>query len=113
MEACIHFRIWDSRSGGYEEYYLLGYKAVYYTESQPTFRKNISPPSLESKNMQNKKPSWKQVASRTTLKMEAICSSKTSVAFQQTTRRYIPEDSTLLYLLVRHNVSPICAYESG
>jgi hypothetical protein len=29
------------------------------------------------------------------LKMEAICSSKTSVDFQRTTWRYIPEDSTL------------------
>jgi hypothetical protein len=27
--------------------------------------------------------------------MEAICSSETSVAFQQTTRRHIPEDDTL------------------
>jgi hypothetical protein len=30
-----------------------------------------------------------------TLKMEAICSFETSVEFQRTTRRYIPEDSTL------------------
>jgi hypothetical protein len=30
-----------------------------------------------------------------TLKMEAICSSETSVDFQQTTRHYIPEYSTL------------------
>jgi hypothetical protein len=30
-----------------------------------------------------------------TLKMEAICSSETSVEFQQTTRRYFPEDITL------------------
>jgi hypothetical protein len=30
-----------------------------------------------------------------TLKMEVICSSKTSVDLQWTTRRYIPEDSTL------------------
>jgi hypothetical protein len=30
-----------------------------------------------------------------TLKMEAICSSETSVGFQRTTRRYIPEDNTL------------------
>jgi hypothetical protein len=30
-----------------------------------------------------------------TLKMEAICSSETSVASQQTTRRHIPEDDTL------------------
>jgi hypothetical protein len=29
------------------------------------------------------------------LKMEAKCSSETSVDFQTTTRRYIPEDSTL------------------
>jgi hypothetical protein len=30
-----------------------------------------------------------------TLKMEAICSSETSVATQQTTRRHIPEDDIL------------------
>jgi hypothetical protein len=30
-----------------------------------------------------------------TLKMEAICSSETSVDIQWTTRRYIPEDCTL------------------
>jgi hypothetical protein len=30
-----------------------------------------------------------------TLKMEAICSSETSVDFQRTTRRYIPEDSNI------------------
>jgi hypothetical protein len=32
-----------------------------------------------------------------TLKMEAICSSETSVDYQPTLRRYIPEDSTLHY----------------
>jgi hypothetical protein len=31
-----------------------------------------------------------------TLKMENVCSSETSVDFQRTTRRYIPEDTTLL-----------------
>jgi hypothetical protein len=30
------------------------------------------------------------------LKMEANCSSETSVDSQQTTRRYVPEDATLL-----------------
>jgi hypothetical protein len=30
-----------------------------------------------------------------TLKMEAICSSETSVETQRTTRRHIPEDDTL------------------
>jgi hypothetical protein len=34
-------------------------------------------------------------SSASTLKMEAICSSESSVDFQRTTRRYIPEDSTL------------------
>jgi hypothetical protein len=33
--------------------------------------------------------------------MEAICSSETSVDFQRTTRRYIPEDSTLQEKSVR------------
>jgi hypothetical protein len=37
--------------------------------------------------------SW--VAYSSTLKMEAICSSETSVDTQRTTRRYISEDSTL------------------
>jgi hypothetical protein len=32
-----------------------------------------------------------------TLKMEALCSSETSVATQRTTRRHIPEDDTLHY----------------
>jgi hypothetical protein len=40
----------------YEEYYLLWYNAVYSVESQPTFRRNISPPSSGSKNKQSKKP---------------------------------------------------------
>jgi hypothetical protein len=74
-------------------------------QPQPTFLRNISPPSSGSKNKPNKKPARKQVACRallvscsaypSTLKMEAICSSETSVDFQRTTRRYIPEDSIL------------------
>jgi hypothetical protein len=49
-------------------------------------------------NWFSKKPAWKQVASCWTfftLKMEAICSSETSVDTQRTTRRYISEDGTL------------------
>jgi hypothetical protein len=34
-----------------------------------------------------------------TQNLKAICSSKTSVGFQRTTWRYIPEDSTLLFLI--------------
>jgi hypothetical protein len=65
----------------HEELYLLGYNAVYSDESKPTFRRNMSPPSSGSRNK--------------ALKMEAICSSETSVDFRRTTRRYVPEDSTL------------------
>jgi hypothetical protein len=41
-----------------------------------------------------------------TLKIEAIFSSKTSIDFQQTTRRYIPEDRTLLVLLLGKYLRP-------
>jgi hypothetical protein len=40
-----------------------------------------------------------------TLKMEAICSSETSVATQQTTRRHIPEDDTLQVRKYTHGVT--------
>jgi hypothetical protein len=79
------YRMWGSHSGGYEQNYLLGYNAVWSVESQPTLRRNISPPSSEAKNKQSK--------------IEAICSSETSGDFQRTTRRYIPEDSTLRIIL--------------
>jgi hypothetical protein len=52
-------RIWDSHSGGYEELYLLGYNTLQSVESQPTFRRNISLPSLVSKNEPSKKPELK------------------------------------------------------
>jgi hypothetical protein len=61
---------------------------------QPMFRRNISPPSSEL-NKPSKIPAWKQVASSSTSKMEAIYSSETSVDFQRTTWRYIQEDCTL------------------
>jgi hypothetical protein len=38
-----------------------------------------------------------------TLKMEATCSSETSVDFQRTTRSYIPEDGTLETKLLAHS----------
>jgi hypothetical protein len=53
-----------------EELYLLGYNAMKSGESQLTFRRNISRPSLRS---------------------------KTSVAFHRTTRRHVTEDRALLY----------------
>jgi hypothetical protein len=50
------------------EFYLLGHNAVYHVETQPTFRRNMSP---------------------------VTCSSETSVDFQRTTWRYSPENRTL------------------
>jgi hypothetical protein len=69
---------------------------MYSVESQPMFRWNMSSSILKSKP--SKKPAWKQVASRayfSTLKMEATCSSETSVNFQWITGRYMPQDRTL------------------
>jgi hypothetical protein len=44
-----------------------------------------------------------------TLKMDAICSSETSVDFHRTTRRYIPEDSTLH----NHRCENLKSYRKG
>jgi hypothetical protein len=44
------------RQVGVDEYYLLGYNAVQSVESQPTFRRNLLPPSSGSKNKPSKKP---------------------------------------------------------
>jgi hypothetical protein len=32
-------------SGDYEQYYFLGHNAIWSIKSQPTFQRNISPPS--------------------------------------------------------------------
>jgi hypothetical protein len=85
-------RIWRSRGGSYEEFCLLGYNAMYSIESQQMSRKNLSLPSSGSKNKLNKIPVWKQVINRVN---RQICSSETSVKFQRTVQRYIPEDRKL------------------
>jgi hypothetical protein len=57
-----------------------------------------SPPSSGSNNKPSLPPAFTLVscwAYSSTLNMEAICSSETSVDVQWTTRRYIPEDGTL------------------
>jgi hypothetical protein len=66
-ETVSYFRNWGSHTIGYEVLYLLTYNAVYSVESQPTFRRNISPPSSGS-NKPSKIPAWKQVASRARVK---------------------------------------------
>jgi hypothetical protein len=40
----------------FEEFYLLGYKTVYYIKSQVTFRMKMSPPFSVLKSKPGKKP---------------------------------------------------------
>jgi hypothetical protein len=77
--------IWDSHSRGYEEFYLLAHNAMYFVESQPTFRKNTSPPSSGLRSKPSKQPS-----------KQSVCC--LLVCFYQTARLHIPEDSTLYSL---------------
>jgi hypothetical protein len=57
------------------EFCLLGYNAVLSVESHPTFRRNMSPPSLGSKNNEGE-TSVKQVSNRALL--ATCCSTETS-----------------------------------
>jgi hypothetical protein len=61
-----------------EDFYLAESNAAQSVESQPMFACNL----------------FLALAYSSTLKMEATFSSETSVDFQPTTRRYIPEDRT-------------------
>jgi hypothetical protein len=79
----------------YEEFCLLA-------ESQPTFRRNISPLFSGSKNNPSKKPL--ELATFFTL---VSCSAD----FQRTTRRYNPEDRnlvryTLFFYVITLNIDP-------
>jgi hypothetical protein len=100
-------RYWiqGSHSGDCEVFYLLGYNAMQYNESQLSFQSNILPPPSGSKSMASMKPTWSRqqveplldasLAYIWTLKMEATCSSRTSADSQWTTWRNTPEDRIL------------------
>jgi hypothetical protein len=71
-------------------------------EEHPTFRRNMSPASSELKSKASRRSAEPVscfmlvtcLAYSPTLKIEATCSSETSVEFKRHTRRYIPEDIT-------------------
>jgi hypothetical protein len=97
--------LWRSLSSGIERR-VVNWKSIYVSE---VYIASI----IRTKEYANKKPKWKQMASRnnlrarlclphdftlascsnysSTLKMEAMCSSETYADFQRTIRRYIPE----------------------
>jgi hypothetical protein len=56
--TCSIFRVWGSHTGGYEKFCLLKYNALWSTENQQTFRKNMS------KNKPSKKISVKAGSKR-------------------------------------------------
>jgi hypothetical protein len=75
----------SSQNGDSEEYHLLGCEAPF--KGHPVSRLLCLPPALKLVSC---------TAHSSILKMEAICSSVTSVDFQRTTRGYISENRTLL-----------------
>jgi hypothetical protein len=64
-------------------------------ESQPKFRRNISPPYSGLKNETSKRSAWSNsqaAGSASILKLEATYFSETPADLQRTTQRYNPED---------------------
>jgi hypothetical protein len=95
-ENVLSCRIWGSHNGGYEESNLVAYNAMFSAESQPTFRKNMSPPSTGSAcyllhasfllDLLFGHKNWGNMFLRNVGRLS---------------RRYILEDRTLVYYLVQ------------
>jgi hypothetical protein len=81
--------IWGSHSRSSEEYFLLGFIA--------SVTSSLDLPHAFT--LVSSSPNWP-------LKMEAICSSETSVNFQRTARRYNPEDNTLYFCFLLSEIPP-------
>jgi hypothetical protein len=83
--TCLHFE----RVVKFEEYHLLGYKAVKSVKCQPTFRRNILPPSSESK---------KQDEQETGMKAGCICLPPTFTPVFCSALFFDPEDGKDMFL---------------
>jgi hypothetical protein len=94
-------RIWTSSSCGYEEPYLLRRNAVESIEINQRFgwTSRLHLQSRRTSQIRNQHEAGttkiSSLAYSSTLKMEATCSSETSVDFQRATLRYITEGKTL------------------
>jgi hypothetical protein len=75
---------------------MTGYKAMQSRGGQTKFRRNIKPLSLVSTSKKSVCCFFLVycLAYSSILKMEDVCSSETSVDFDQNTLCYIPEDKT-------------------
>jgi hypothetical protein len=83
--------MWGSHSDCYEEFCFLGYSDIYRIECQAKFQRNGALLATCFMNVSC-------LTYSSSLKMEAIRSSETSVEFKRATRRYIPEDRPLQHL---------------
>jgi hypothetical protein len=82
----------------HEDHYLLGYNAMQSGEVHPCFGKNILPLFSRLKSKPRKGANTlvaAYLAYFPTLKVEAACSSKTSINFYQTIQNHISGNSTL------------------
>jgi hypothetical protein len=77
--------IWGSHSGGYEDFYFIGFNAVKVKRCIGVTRRICV--TLVS-----------GLFYYPTMKTEATCSFETSVVYEWTTRQYISEDKTVLFL---------------
>jgi hypothetical protein len=108
-EQIIPHRNWGSHSGGYKDISLFwDITPCSPFKSQPTFRRNMSPPSYFTSCLFHA-----SFLLSSTLKLEATCFPETSMDFQRTTRRYIPEYQNCLNRAQILNSKTLYTYQNG
>jgi hypothetical protein len=91
VDSISYFRTIFLKFLDWEEFYLLGHDAVHSAENQTTFRRNMfSFLGLRNKHVSSMFRIEEKARQETSMRMEATCSSETSVDIQRTTWHYIP-----------------------